>query len=40
MGLSPEGVGLAKDIPTIQELLDRVIDEAEEVISKMNKVFN
>ncbi|MHA2143369.1 MAG: NAD(P)H-dependent flavin oxidoreductase, partial [Candidatus Thorarchaeota archaeon] len=35
-----QGVGLAKDVPTIQELLDRVMDEAEEVISRLGKISN
>ncbi|MHA2041085.1 MAG: hypothetical protein ACW975_04415 [Candidatus Thorarchaeota archaeon] len=33
-----QGVGLVKDIPTIQELLDRVMGEAEEVISRLGKI--
>ncbi|MHA2423534.1 MAG: NAD(P)H-dependent flavin oxidoreductase [Candidatus Thorarchaeota archaeon] len=32
-----QGVGLIKDVPTVQELLDRMMGEAEEVISKLNK---
>jgi NAD(P)H-dependent flavin oxidoreductase YrpB (nitropropane dioxygenase family) len=33
-----QGVGLVKDIPTIKELLDRVMSEAEEVISRLSKI--
>ncbi len=33
-----QGVGLAKDIPTVKELLDRTMTEAEEVISRLSKV--
>jgi nitronate monooxygenase len=33
-----QGVGLAKDIPTVQELLDRIMVEAEEVISRLDKI--
>ncbi len=33
-----QGVGLVRDIPTIQELLDRIMIEAEEVISKLAKI--
>ncbi|MHA1907674.1 MAG: NAD(P)H-dependent flavin oxidoreductase [Candidatus Thorarchaeota archaeon] len=32
-----QGVGLIKDIPTVKELLDRVMGEAEEVISRLNQ---
>jgi len=32
-----QGVGLIKDIPTVKELLDRIMSEAEEVISKLGK---
>ncbi|MHA1925106.1 MAG: NAD(P)H-dependent flavin oxidoreductase [Candidatus Thorarchaeota archaeon] len=35
-----QGVGLIKDIPTIKELLDRIMAEAEEIISKLNKMSN
>ncbi|MFW9870614.1 MAG: NAD(P)H-dependent flavin oxidoreductase [Candidatus Thorarchaeota archaeon] len=33
-----QGVGLIRDIPTIKELLDRIMNEAEEVISKLGKI--
>ncbi len=33
-----QGVGLIKDIPTIEQLLDRMMNEAEEVISKLQKI--
>lgn len=33
-----QGVGLIKDIPTVKELLDRMMNEAEEVISKLQKI--
>ncbi len=33
-----QGVGLVKDIPTIKELLDRTMSEAEEIISRLNKL--
>jgi NAD(P)H-dependent flavin oxidoreductase YrpB (nitropropane dioxygenase family) len=33
-----QGVGLVKDIPTIKELLDRIMNETEEIISKLNTV--
>ena len=33
-----QGVGLAKDIPTIKELLDRTMKEAEEVINKLQGI--
>ena len=35
-----QGVGLIKDIPTVQELLDRIMVEAEEVISRLDKISN
>jgi NAD(P)H-dependent flavin oxidoreductase YrpB (nitropropane dioxygenase family) len=35
-----QGVGLIKDIPTVKELLDRIMGEAEAVISKLNKISN
>ncbi len=33
-----QGVGLIKDIPTVKELLDRIMVEAEEIVSKLNKM--
>lgn len=33
-----QGVGLVNDIPTVKELLDRIMVEAEEVIQKLNKM--
>ena len=33
-----QGVGLIKDIPTVKELLDRMMNEAEEVISKLQSM--
>lgn len=33
-----QGVGLIKDVPTVKELLDRMMNEAEEVISKLQKI--
>ncbi|MHA2184003.1 MAG: NAD(P)H-dependent flavin oxidoreductase [Promethearchaeota archaeon] len=33
-----QGVGLIKDIPTVKELLDRIMAEAEEVIGRLNKM--
>jgi nitronate monooxygenase len=33
-----QGVGLVKDIPTVKELLDRIMKEAEEVIQKLKKM--
>jgi len=33
-----QGVGLIKDVPTIKELLDRMMKEAEEVISKLQNI--
>jgi NAD(P)H-dependent flavin oxidoreductase YrpB (nitropropane dioxygenase family) len=33
-----QGVGLVKDIPTIKELLDRIMNETEEIISKLRTV--
>ncbi len=35
-----QGVGLIKDIPTVKELLDRMMVEAEEIISRLNKISN
>jgi len=35
-----QGVGLIKDIPSVKELLDRIMVEAEEIISKLNKMSN
>jgi nitronate monooxygenase len=35
-----QGVGLVKDIPTVKELLDRTMAEAEEIISKLHKLSN
>ena len=35
-----QGVGLVKDIPTVKELLDRAMVEAEETISRLNKISN
>ncbi|MFW9959328.1 MAG: NAD(P)H-dependent flavin oxidoreductase [Candidatus Odinarchaeota archaeon] len=35
-----QGVGLIKDIPTIKELLDRVMVEAEEIISRLHNISN
>jgi nitronate monooxygenase len=35
-----QGVGLIKDIPTVEELLDRMMNEAEGVISKLQKISN
>jgi len=34
-----QGVGLIKDIPTVKELLDRIMKEAEEVIQRLKKIF-
>jgi nitronate monooxygenase len=34
-----QGVGLINDIPTVKELLDRVMDEAKEIISKLGQKF-
>ena len=34
-----QGVGLVKDIPTIKELLDRIMAEADEVISRLHSRF-
>jgi len=34
-----QGVGLCKDIPTVKELLDRIMKEAEEVIQKLTSRF-
>jgi nitronate monooxygenase len=33
-----QGVGLIKDVPTVKALLDRIMNEAEEVISKLGKM--
>jgi len=33
-----QGVGLIKDIPTVKELLDRIMKEAEEVIQRLKKI--
>ncbi len=33
-----QGVGLIRDVPTVGELLDRVMTEAEEVIAKLSKM--
>ncbi|MFX1484053.1 MAG: NAD(P)H-dependent flavin oxidoreductase [Promethearchaeota archaeon] len=35
-----QGVGLIKDIPTVKELLDRIMIEAENVISRLYKMSN
>jgi NAD(P)H-dependent flavin oxidoreductase YrpB (nitropropane dioxygenase family) len=35
-----QGVGLIRDIPTVKELLDRIMNEAEEVISRLGKLSN
>jgi len=35
-----QGVGLIKDIPTVKELLDRIMVEVEEVISRLDKKSN
>ena len=35
-----QGVGLIKDIPTVKELLDRIMKEAEETIHRLNKITN
>jgi len=35
-----QGVGLIKDIPTVQDLLDRIMGEAEEIISRLNRISN
>ncbi len=32
-----QGVGLAKDIPTVKELFERIMKEAEEIIDKLSK---
>jgi NAD(P)H-dependent flavin oxidoreductase YrpB (nitropropane dioxygenase family) len=34
-----QGVGLIKDIPTIKELLDRIMSDAEEIISRLHHRF-
>jgi len=33
-----QGVGLVKDIPTVKELLDRIMEEAEEVIQRLKRL--
>ncbi|MHA2064630.1 MAG: NAD(P)H-dependent flavin oxidoreductase [Candidatus Thorarchaeota archaeon] len=33
-----QGVGLIKDIPTVKELLDRIMSEAEGIISRLNEI--
>ena len=33
-----QGVGLVKDIPTVKELLDRIMKEAEDVIQRLKKI--
>ncbi len=33
-----QGVGLVRDVPTVKELLDRIMTEAEEVISKLGSL--
>ena len=33
-----QGVGLVKDIPTVKELLDRIMKEAEETIDRLKKI--
>ena len=33
-----QGVGLVKDVPTIKQLVDRLMSEAEERISKLGKI--
>ena len=35
-----QGVGLVKDIPTIKELLDRIMNETEGIISRLNTIVN
>ena len=35
-----QGVGLVKDIPSVKELLDRIMTEAEEIISRLNERFS
>ncbi|TFG13491.1 nitronate monooxygenase [Candidatus Thorarchaeota archaeon] len=35
-----QGVGLIKDIPTVKELLDRIMAEAEETISHLQRISN
>jgi len=35
-----QGVGLIRDIPTVKELLDRIMVEAEDAISKLDKISN
>ncbi|MHA1881918.1 MAG: NAD(P)H-dependent flavin oxidoreductase [Candidatus Thorarchaeota archaeon] len=35
-----QGVGLIKDIPTVKELLDRIMGEAEEIISRLSRISN
>jgi nitronate monooxygenase len=33
-----QGVGLIKDIPSVKELLDRTMNEVEEIISRLGKI--
>ncbi len=35
-----QGVGIVKDIPTVKELLDRIMKEAEQVIQKLENISN
>jgi len=35
-----QGVGLIKDIPTVKELLDRIMGEAEEIVSRLSRMSN
>ncbi|MFW9990355.1 MAG: NAD(P)H-dependent flavin oxidoreductase [Candidatus Odinarchaeota archaeon] len=35
-----QGVGIVKDIPTVKELLDRIIKETEQVIQKLGNISN
>jgi len=35
-----QGVGLVKDIPTVKELLDRIMSEAEDTISRLHRRFS
>lgn len=32
-----QGVGLAQDIPTVKELFDRIMKDAEEIVQKLSK---
>ncbi len=34
-----QAVGLAKDIPTVKELLDRIMSEAQDTVESFNKIF-